>query len=144
MAGLFERVVVPIGTTADARATCSQLRSYADPTDDIATVVHVIEHTEGDISRAPMDARREDAEALLETVREEYGDLVRATELAYGGDIADEVLSVARDIEASAIVFTPHHEGRLTRLLAGDVAVSLLSDGDVPVVALPRMEEDDG
>lgn len=138
MAGLFEHVLVPVDSPADARATCSRLRDHVDPADQLVTVVHVIKHKPGGISRAPMDARRQDSEALFEAVRTEYGDLVHATELAYGRDVAAAILDVARDVEASAIVFTPHDEGRLVRWLSGDVALSIISRAEIPVIAFPH------
>lgn len=60
--------------------------------------------------------------------------------MLYGTDVAETILTAARDVNASAIVFTPRGGGRWVKLLAGNVTQSILRGSDLPVLVLPNPE----
>ncbi|MDS0301019.1 universal stress protein [Halogeometricum sp. S1BR25-6] len=63
------------------------------------------------------------------------------TRIAFGTDIAESILDVAKEIDATSIVFVPRGSGILARRLSGDVEHKLTTKSDRPVVALPRRGE---
>lgn len=138
---LFAQVLIPIASEDDARITRETILPYLAGSGGVATIVHVIKYTEGGVDPSPVSMQEEDAERLFEIVIEDHADLVVETKKAYGTDIATAIFNVAEEIDASAIVFAPAERSRLIRLLSGDTALSLVSNPDVPVLAIPRHEE---
>lgn len=138
---LFARVLIPIASEDDARTARETILPYLAGSGGVATIVHVIKYTEGGVDPSPVSVQEEDAERLFEIVIEDHADLVVETKKAYGTDIATAIFNVAEEIDASAIVFAPEERSRLIRLLSGDTALSLVSNPDVPVLAIPRHEE---
>ncbi|PSP69996.1 universal stress protein UspA, partial [Halobacteriales archaeon QH_9_66_26] len=63
--------------------------------------------------------------------------------LEYGTDVVETVSAVADAVDASAIAFTPRKGSRWLKLLSGDVANALISEGERPVVVLPDREPED-
>ncbi len=109
------------------------------------TVVNVIEKAGGAPDKASVEQREDYAHEMFGIVRRELGDsnLTLATEIRYGTDVAETIIETAHDIDATAVVFTPRGSSRWVRLLTGDVALSLVSDSDVPVITLPETKDDD-
>lgn len=138
---LFAQVLIPIASEDDARVARETILPYLAGSGGVATIVHVIKYTEGGVDPSPVSMQEEDAERLFEIVIEDHADLVVETKKAYGTDIAAAIFNVAEEIDASAIVFAPEERSRLIRLLSGDTALSLVSNPDVPVLAIPRHEE---
>lgn len=138
---LFEHVLIPIASEADARMARETILPYLAGSGGVATVVHVIKSADGSVDPSPASMQEEDAERMFEIVEGEHSDLVVETEKAYGTDIAAAIFEVADEIGASAIVFAPEEKSRLIRLLTGDTALSLVSNPDVPVLAIPRQSE---
>jgi nucleotide-binding universal stress UspA family protein len=138
---LFERVLIPIASEDDARMARETILPYLADCGGVATVVHVVKYTEGGVDPSPVSMQEEDAQRLFEIVGEVDDDLVVETRTAYGTDIVEAIFEVADEIDASAVVFSPQKRNRLVRLLTGDTALSLVTDPDVPVLAIPRAEE---
>ena len=138
---LFERALIPIASEDDARMARETILPYLAESGGVATVVHVIKYTEGGVDPSPVSMQEEDAQRLYDIVREDHDDLVVETRTAYGTDIVEAIFDVAADIDASAIVFSPQERNRLVRLLTGDTALSLVTEPDVPVLAIPRDSE---
>lgn len=130
---LFERIVAPVADDHDARSTCRTLGRYAPYVVHPVEVVHVIEKGGGAPDKAPLELRREYAENVFGIVSDELEswDVPFETRVLYGTDIAETILTAARDIDASAIVFTPRGGGRWVKLLAGDVTQSILKNNDL-------------
>lgn len=135
---LFERVLIPIASEDDARLARETILPYLAGSGGVATIVHVIKYTQGGVDPSPVSMQEEDAERLFEIVNRDHPDLVVETKKAYGTDIAAAIFDVAEGVDASAIVFAPQTKSRLIRLLTGDTALSLISNPDVPVLAIPR------
>jgi nucleotide-binding universal stress UspA family protein len=138
---LFERVLIPIASEDDARMARETILPYIAESGGVATVVHVIKYTEGGVDPSPVSMQEADAERLFEIVQEDTDDIVVDTRTAYGTDIVEALFDVATDIDASAIVFSPQKRNRLIRLLTGDTALSLITEPEVPVLAIPRSRE---
>jgi len=140
-ATLTERVLMPVADTEDARTTCRVLSPY-DP--DRAVAIHVIEKAGGAPDKAGVEQRQERANEIFAAVEEgfEGTDTSVETEIRYGTDVADTIVEAAGDHDATAIVFSPRKGGRWVRLLTGDVALSLVTKSDRPVVVLPEEAEE--
>ncbi len=53
-----------------------------------------------------------------------------------GTDVADEILDVAREVNAEAVVIGIRHRSQVGKLLMGSVATRLLMEAPCPVVAV--------
>jgi len=139
MTDLFGRVLLPVASPEDARATCRALGRYLGDTStrDIVAI-HVVEKAGGAPDKAGVEQRQEYAAEVFETLRDCLGtDRKLETEIHYGTDVAETVFQAAADHDATAIVITPRGGSRWIRLLTGDVALDIVTDSDRPVVVLP-------
>jgi nucleotide-binding universal stress UspA family protein len=137
MADLFEKILLPVASRDDARATAAALSKY-EPDEIVA--VHVIEKGGGTIDKAGVEQRELEAEEIFEALQESLGHAVE-TKITYGTDVAEAIFEAAHGIDASSIVITPRGGSRWIRLLTGDVALSLITESDLPVVVLPDDED---
>jgi nucleotide-binding universal stress UspA family protein len=102
-------------------------------------VVHVIEKAGGAPDKAGVEQREAAAEAAFDAARAcadgyEFG---LETEILYDTDVADAIIEMAADIDASAIVFRPRSGSSWLSLLTGDVREQLVTESGRPVVVLP-------
>jgi nucleotide-binding universal stress UspA family protein len=136
---LFRRVIVPVASKDDAAATTAALAPYADTVSGTIVVVYVVEKSGGAVDKASVEQRVLYADEIFDVVADGLADVDAdlQTEYLYGTDVAETIIAAAHDRDASAIVFTPRKGGRWLRLLTGDVATSLVTESDVPVVVLP-------
>lgn len=135
---LFERVLIPIASEDDARMARDTILPYLRRSGGVAVVVHVIKHVEGSVDPSPLSMQEEDADRLFEIVEQDNSELVVETKKVYSADIVAGIFEAADEANTSAIVFAPEEKNRLTRLLTGDTALSLVSNPDIPVLAVPR------
>jgi nucleotide-binding universal stress UspA family protein len=137
---LLDRIVLPVASPDDAIATARALRSHLDGTDEVVAV-HVIEKAGGAPDKASVEQREQEATEIFAALR---GQLPNAeSEVRYGTDVAEAIVRAASDNDATAIVFTPRGGSRWMRLLTGDVSLSLITQTDRPVIALPDVEGED-
>jgi nucleotide-binding universal stress UspA family protein len=136
MTDLLDRVLLPVASTEDAAATAAALEGY-----DIGEIVavHVIEKAGGAPDKAGVQQREEEAVEIFRVLRESLDQPIE-TEITYGTDVAETIFDAAHEIDASSIVITPRGGSRWIRLLTGDVALSLITESDLPVVVLPDDE----
>jgi nucleotide-binding universal stress UspA family protein len=136
---LLSDVLVPIANEEVAEQTAVMAREYLRD-DSEARVLHVVQDED-----AFADASDEEWEAFAEEAfdafREGFGREV-TTELRHGTDVTDTIVATAEDVGASAVLFVPRGGSRWRQLMSGDVARELVSESTVPVVALPRPDED--
>lgn len=135
------RLLVPLANEDDARVTASAVeQAYGDVADDAVLVaVHVIEKASGTLDKAPLEARQEQAEAVFSTFRArlDSAGFDVDTELRYDTDVVEAIVETAATRDAAAIVFVPQPGSRLTELLSGSPSYRLLTESQIPVVALP-------
>ncbi|MEF8841537.1 MAG: universal stress protein [Haloarculaceae archaeon] len=137
---LLGRPLLAVANAPDARASARALAPHVDDPERVV-VVSVVEKAGGAPDKAPMEEVEAQAERAFDAIREVLGPV--ETDLRYGVDVVETILEAGRAHDASAIVFTPRSGGRLVRLLTGDVALSLVTESDRPVVALPDPGADD-
>lgn len=137
----FDSILVPVASEDDARTTSRALREAFDLGSVDATFAFVVEKAGGAPDAAGVEQREEVAEAAFEAARVELPDADLDTRIAYDTDVADGIRAAADEVDADAIVFVPRETGgRLVRFLTGDVALSLVTESDRPVLALPTPE----
>lgn len=141
MTGLFDRIVLPVASPEDARASCRALEPYADGE---IVAIHVVEKAGGAPDKAGVEQREAYAEEIFEALQACLGeDRNVETEVRYGTDVAETIFDAAGDHDASAIVITPRGGSRWARLLTGDVALDIVTESDRPVIVLPDVLDDD-
>ncbi|WP_340101117.1 universal stress protein [Salinibaculum salinum] len=141
MTDLFDRVVLPVASPEDARATSRAARDYLTGS---VVAVHVVEKAGGAPDKAGVEQREEYAEEIFDALEESLGeDRDVDTEIRYGTDVAETIFDAANDHNASAIVITPRGGSRWVRLLTGDVALDIVTQTDRPVVVLPDVSDED-
>lgn len=139
MADLLARIVVPVADETDAAATCRALAGYVDA-DSHVVAVHVIEKAGGAPDTASVEQRKLLAEDVFDIVHDHLPGA--ETEIRYGTAVNETIFRAAADHDATAIAFTPRGGSRWVRLLTGDVALSLVTDADRPVVVLPDIGDE--
>ncbi|MFC7136562.1 universal stress protein [Halobaculum litoreum] len=134
---LLSRVVVPVASEADAAETAAALAAHDDEVGAV-TLVYVVEKAGGAADKAGVEQREEAAREAFAAFESVLSDTTVDERIVYDTDVVDGVLDVAREGDATAVVFTPREGGRFVRLLTGDVALRLVTEADRPVVTLPR------
>jgi nucleotide-binding universal stress UspA family protein len=142
MSDLLGRVVLPVASDDDAEATARALDGHEFGS---ILAVHVVEKAGGAPDKAGVQQREEAAEEAFAILDSHLGDDADLdTEIRYDTDVADAIFAAAADFDASAIVITPRGGSRWIQLLTGDVALSLVTETDRPVVVLPDATRPDG
>jgi nucleotide-binding universal stress UspA family protein len=140
---LLSRPLLPVANEDDAAATCRAVFPRLADDGGRALMIHVIEKAGGAPDKASVEQREELAAEFFEEAREyaeSYGIDIE-TRLAYGTDVADTIIEVAHEEDASAVVFTPRGGSRWVNLITGDVSYELVEHSDLPVVVLPDVDE---
>ena len=138
--GLFQHMLVPVATEADARTTCAALEPYLEDIERV-TIVHVIEKAGGAPDKAPLEKRREDAAEFLATADAMLSEFVAVdARTVFATDVVPAFFAAADEAGADAIAFRARGGSRIRRILAGDITTNLVTDPDVPVISLPSPE----
>lgn len=132
---LLSHVVVPVANEEDARTTAHVLAPYSP---ERTTVLHVVEKGEGVPDKSPVEQSEEIAREAFAVFRETFPDAEE--QLAFRRDIVAAILEVAREADATAIVFCPRGGGRLIQFLSGDRSLRLVTEAERPVITLPLEE----
>ncbi|MHB9288503.1 universal stress protein [Halobacteriales archaeon Cl-PHB] len=138
MTDLLDRPLLPVASVEDAEATCRAAQPYLSGS---VHAVHVIEKAGGAPDKASVEQREETAKATFDALRDCLTGMSVDTEIRYGTDVAEAIFEAADDLDASAIIVTPRGGSRWIQLLTGDVALSLVTETDRPVLVLPDVEE---
>ena len=135
---LTAHLVVPVANADDARATARSLREY--PHGEV-TVVHVVEKTGGAPDKLSLEQAEQLAEKSFVAFQEVMPDV--EAELVYDEDVVEGIIDLAVAVDGSAIAFRPRGGSRLVQLLAGDRALKLVTEPDLPVIALTDTHAED-
>lgn len=132
MSQLFtESIVVPVANQEDAQATAVALEPY--DVGDI-TVLHVVEKGEGVPDKTPVEQSKQIARESFAAFRETFPEA--KMEITYRRDVVTGIIEVAKDIDASAIVYRPRDRARILQFLSGDRSLRLITEAKRPVIAL--------
>jgi len=135
---LLSHVLVPVATEDDARVTAQQLAPYRP---DHVTALHVVEKGEGVPDKSPVEQSEELAEESYAAVRTVFPDADEHT--AYDRHVVEAIFEAADAVDASAIAFHARGGSRLLQFLSGDITLKLVTNADIPVLALPDEERDE-
>lgn len=137
IARLLERVILPVATEDDTQATCNAIEPYLDGIDEIV-LAHVVEQTPGYMDHASPEGLEEDARRFMQLALDQLGqEAVTDVVVCFGEDATEEVVALAREREATAILFHPRDKGLLDRLADSTHESELIRASPVPVIALP-------
>ncbi|OYR55200.1 universal stress protein [Halorubrum halodurans] len=134
---LLDHVILPVANEDDALATARALEPY-EP--ERVTALHVVEKGDGVPDKTPVEQSEALAAESYAAVRSVFPDADEHT--AYDRDVVEAILAAADEIGASAIAYRSRGGSRLMQFLSGDRTVKLVTNADVPVVALPAEEVD--
>ncbi len=134
---ILAHVLLPVANEDDALATATALEPY-DP--ERVTALHVVEKGGGVPDKTPVEQSEELAEEAYAAVRTVFPDADDHT--AYGRDVAEEIFDAADAVGASAIAYRSRGSGRLMQFLSGDLSLKLVTNADIPVIALPRGDDE--
>jgi nucleotide-binding universal stress UspA family protein len=130
---LLGHVLLPVAHEDDALATARALKPY-DP--ERVTALHVVEKGGGVPDKTPVEQSEELAAESYAAVRTVFPDADE--HIAYARDVVDAILSSADEVDATAIAYQSRGGNRLVQFLSGNLSTKLVTNSQVPVIALPR------
>ncbi|MEF8826405.1 MAG: universal stress protein [Halapricum sp.] len=134
---MLDHVLLPVASEEDARASSTALEPYLGDVERV-TAVHVVEKAGGAPDKAPLGKRQSDAAEFLAVAESRLAsDVAFDARIHYGTDIVETLFSAAEDVGATALAFRPRGGSRIVRWLTGDTATKLVTEPEIPVVALP-------
>ena len=133
---ILAHVLLPVAHEADALATATALEPYGPAN---VTALHVVEKGGGVPDKTPVEQSEDLAAESYAAVRSVFPDADDHT--AYGRDIAAKIFEAADEVDASAIAYRSRGGNRLMQFLSGDISVTLVTQANRPVIALPQEEE---
>lgn len=134
---LAEHLVVPVASVEDARETARIVEPYSDGE---ITVVHVIEQTKGGPDRISPEQAHERAREAFDAFRDVIPDA--EAELVYQSNVVAGINETAAAVDGSAIAFHPRGGSRIVQLITGDTTLKLVTEADLPVIAIPTASTD--
>ena len=134
---IFDRIVVPVKNTDDATATATALKPHLEPGSELVVLLHVIEQTDGYVDTASPAALKEEANRIFDAgMRELPSDAPTQSALRYGTDAVDVIVDAIDEFGATAVVFEPSPDRRLTDLLTRSAEQRLVEEANCPVIAI--------
>jgi len=134
---LLAHVLLPVANEEDALATAEALKPY-DPAR--VTALHVVEKGGGVPDKTAVEQSEELAEESYAAVRTVFPEADDHT--AYARDVVGAIFDAAAEVDASAIAYRSRGGGRIMQFLSGDRSLKLVTEADLPVIALPRGDPD--
>jgi nucleotide-binding universal stress UspA family protein len=134
----IKRILVAVDLSPHSKRTATYAANFAKSFGASITLAHVLDVQPVrtlNANETPAEEKRHDAERklgeLVEKIRETYPncDMWFRT-----GDPAEEITTLARDLDADLIITASHHPGFLTRLFGWDQAPRILHRAKCPVL----------
>lgn len=135
---LLNHVLLPVADESDAAATAAALEPYSP---NRVTALHVVEKGGGVPDKTPVEQSEQIADDSCAAIRERFPDAEKQT--AYGTDVVEQIFETAEEVDASAVVYQSRGGNRIVRFLSGDRSLRLVTEAEIPVVALPRVDAGD-
>jgi nucleotide-binding universal stress UspA family protein len=130
---LLGHVLLPVANEDDALRTATALEPYQP---GHVTALHVVEKGGGVPDKTPVEQSEETAAESYASVRQVFPDADEHT--AYARDVVDAIFEAAEEVDASAIAYRSRGGNRIMQFLSGDRSLKLVTNADLPVIALPR------
>lgn len=141
---MFRNVLAPCDLEGSSEAGLDYAADLARSQGARLVVVHVLTSRAIDVTdvphqAAPLRRRAEDqAAATLEPMVAEVAEGVETEIVVRFGDPAREILRVAGEFEADAIVITVKNRSRVGKLLMGSHAQEIILASTRPVICVPK------
>lgn len=135
---IMSHLLVPVAHEKDARATARALHRYSP---ERVTVLHVVEKGNGVPDKTPVEQSEQIAADSFAAFRSVFPDA--GAEITYARDVVGAIFEMADEVGASAIAYRSRGGNRLMQFLSGDLSLKLVTKGDRPVIALPRVDSDE-
>ncbi len=132
---LLEHVLVPVAHEEDALKTAKALAPY---TPGRVTVLHVVEKAGGAPDKTPVEQSEEIAAESYNTVRGIFPDA--DIHVKYARDIVGAIFEAAAEVDASAVAYRSRGGNRIVQFLSGDLSLTLVTECELPVLALPQVD----
>lgn len=133
---LLAHVLLPVANEEDALRTARALEPY-NP--ERVTALHVVEKGGGVPDKTPVEQSEDLADESYAAVRTVFPDAGDHT--AYARDVVDAIFDAADEVDASAVAYRSRGGNRLMQFLSGDISLKLVTNAPLPVVALPRGDD---
>jgi len=135
---LLRHVLLPVADADDAAATVAALEPYSP---ERVTTLHVAEKAGGAPDKTPVEQSEQLAEEAFAVVRQVFPDA--DDHVTYGTDVVDAIFDTADEVDASAVAYRSRGGNRILQFLTGDQSLQLVTEGTLPVIALPRAAGDE-
>jgi len=134
---LLSHVLLPVANPDDAAQTAVALEPY-EPAH--VTALHVVEKAGGAPDKTPVEQSEDIAKQCYTAVRGVFPDANEQT--AYARDVVEAIFESADEVDATAIAYRSRGGNRLMQFLSGDHSLKLVTQAEIPVIALPRGASD--
>ncbi len=132
---LLEHVLVPVAHEDDALKTAKALAPYNPGR---VTVLHVVEKAGGAPDKTPVEQSEEMAAKSYDAVSTIFPDA--EIDLAYARDVVEAIFDTAEEIDASVVAYRSRGGNRIVQFLSGDLSLKLVTECELPVIALPQVD----
>jgi len=132
---LLKHVLVPVAHEEDALKTAKALAPY---TPERVTVLHVVEKAGGAPDKTPVEQSEEIAAESYANFRTLFPDA--DVHVKYARDIVGAIFEAAEEVDASAVAYRSRGGNRIVQFLSGDLSLKLVTECEIPVIALPQVE----
>lgn len=140
----YDRILVPLDGSQMAEYILSQVTTMAAKFDAVATILHVVDTGPSDPEQMTPSQKtaRADITRYIERIsdRLKKHDISVEWQITYG-DPASEIIRHATTHDVDLVMMSTHGRGDGARQELGSVAMSVISRGKIPVMAVMPPED---